>query len=202
NYALSAQSLRGTDHKPNDVLLIPDGGNLASVIYRLKTSDERSYRRLLEHLRRVDPRIDLINFNVPSEDNVFMFFEDKAGNRLPAMNASSGTLRFLALTYILMGQPVGDLCPLLIIEEPENGIYVGFLKDLLDIAEAARQPSQLVFTSHSPYFIDLFDDRLDSVFFVKGGERHSTLSQPEPDEVRKRLESFPLGEQHFREMLA
>ena len=87
------------------------------------------------------------------------------------------------------------------IEEPENGVYVGFLKSLLEMTEELESRPQLVFTSHSPYFIDLFDGRLDSIFLMRRGEHHSSIVQPDPEKIRNRLEKFPLGEQHFREML-
>jgi len=200
-FALSAEALRGTTHRPNYVTLNPDGSNLASCVYQLKTSNERWYRRLLGYLQRIDSRIDLINFYPVSEDTVLMFFEDKAGNRLPATNASSGTLRFLGLSYILMGQPSRLFSPMLMIEEPENGIYVSFLKDLLEMARESPYMPQVIFTTHSPYFVDLFDEHPENVFVIKGGKEHSTLEQPDTDKIRRNLETFPLGEQHFREML-
>jgi predicted ATPase len=200
-YALSVAALRGFDHLPGFTVLNTNGNNLASVVYQLKTENERGYRRLLTHLRTVEPSVDVINFHVPAKDKVFMVFEDKNGNQLPAGSASSGTLRYLALLYVLAVQPQGEMGSLRIIEEPENGIYVGYLKHLLALASEADPPQQLIFTSHSPYFIDLFDDRLDSIFVLKGGQQHSTVTQPDPELVRKRLEKFPLGEQHFQEML-
>jgi len=199
-YALCPQALRGTSHLPNHTALHTDGSNLGSVIYQLKTSDERRYRRLLECVKVVEPRVDAINFLLPSADRVFMLFEDARGNRLPAARVSEGTLRYLALSYLLMGQPPWGPSPLRIIEEPENGIYVGHLRDLLALVEDSAAP-QIVFTSHSPYFIDLFDDRLESVFVMQRGQFHSSLVQPDVQKVRERLERFPLGEQHFRRML-
>ena len=59
----------------------------------------------------------------------------------------------------------------------------------------------MIFTSHSPYFIDLFDDRLDGVFVMKRGEEHSSIVQPDAEKVKARLEKYPLGEMHYREML-
>jgi predicted ATPase len=200
-YELVTPALRSTHHQPNQVILNADGSNLASVVYQLKTSNERSYRKLLEVLRKVDPKIDVINFYVPSENTVFMFFEDSHGNSLPTVSISGGTLRFLALYYILAAQPIFGPAPLRIVEEPENGLYVGYLKGLLEVAESVESRPQLVFTSHSPYFIDLFDDRLDSIFLLKRGDQHSSITQPDVEQVKKRLEKFPLGEQHFREML-
>ncbi|MCX7425049.1 MAG: ATP-binding protein [Planctomycetia bacterium] len=201
-YSLSPAALRGPDRRPNETVLNSDGSNLIAVLYHLKTSNERRYRRVLEYVRRIDPRIDLVNFVVGSEDKVFMVFEDKAGHRLPASHASNGTLCFLALSYALLAQPSTLVSPVLMIEEPENSIYVGFLKDLLEMAEESPGGPQLLFTTHSPYFIDLFDDRLDCIFIIRGGEEHSALKELDPEKAKQRLEMYPLGEQHFREMLA
>ena len=200
-YALSPDSLRGFEHRPNQVVLNSNGSNLASAIYHLKTMNERQYRKVLAHLRRIDPRIDAINFSVPSEEMVFMYFEDTESNSYLAAGASSGTLRFLALLYVLLAQPALSQNPVILIEEPENGVYVGFLKELLEMVEESQTRPQLIFTSHSPYFIDLFDNRLESIFVLKSGAQHSSIAQPDAELVKARLENYPLGEQHFREML-
>ena len=188
-YDLSPTAMRGADFKPDEILLKRDGSNLASVLYRLETSDERKYRTLLEVVREIEPKPDS------------MFFVDSDGHSLTAGNASSGTLRFLALAYILLIQPTPDSRPLLMIEEPENGIYVDVLKTLLEMASQPPVRAQLVFTSHAPYFIDLFDEYLDGIFVLHRGEQHTSITQPNVDEVKARLEHFPLGEQHFRELL-
>ena len=200
-YDLSPTAMRGADFKPNEFFLNRDGNNLASVLYRLKTSDERNYRKLLKVIREIEPKLDLINFHVVSESGVFMFFEDSDGHSLNVGNASSGTLRFLALAYIFLIQPTPDSRPLLMIEEPENGIYVDVLKTLLEMSSQPPGRAQLVFTSHAPYFIDLFDEYLDGIFVLHQGEQHTSITQPNVDEVKARLKHFPLGDQHFRELL-
>jgi predicted ATPase len=201
-YALSPAAMRGSMLRPQDTFLMVDGANLASVIYHLKTTDERRYRELVRHLQQIDPNVAFINFQVPSEANVFMFFQDSEGASLPARNASSGTLRYLGLLYVLTVQSSYAPGSVIIIEEPEDGIYVGFLRELVQAAAANSGRSQVIFTTHSPYFIDLFDDRLDSLFTVTRIDgKHSTIRQPDPAKIKARLEQFPLGEQHFREML-
>lgn len=199
-YDLSATAMRGSDYKPNEVFLNSDGSNLASVLYWLKIHNERDYRKLMKVMQVIEPKFDIINFLVGSESVVVMLFEDSDGHSLPARNASNGTLRFLALTYVLLIQPTMDLRPLIMIEEPENGIYVGFLKTLLEMTDWPQGP-QIIFTSHAPYFIDLFDKYLDGIFVLDRDEQHTSITQPDIDEVKTRLEHFPLGEQHFREML-
>lgn len=201
-YDLSPTAMRESDYKPNEFVLSTDGRNLASVLYWLKTSNERDYRLLLKFMQQIEPKFDLINFFVGSESVVFMLFEDSDGHSLPAWNASNGTLRFLALAYVLLFQTqlIMDSRPLLMIEEPENGIYVGFLKTLLEMTDWSQGP-QIIFTSHAPYFIDLFDKYLDGIFVLNRGDQHTSITQPDIDKVKIRLEKLPLGEQHFREML-
>lgn len=203
-YTLSHTELGSSTYKPNDYWLNPHGSNLASVIHRLKKTDEKLYRKLLECLQRVEPDIDFINFGGgDKEPTVWMYFEYKSGDNLAAWTASSGTLRFLALVYILLAQPQLPFSfrPLVMIEEPENGLYVGLLKELLHLPSESPLAPQLLFTSHSPYFIDLFDNKLDSIFVCKRDEHHSTISRIDVEKAKKRLTDHPLGEQHFREML-
>ena len=200
-YDLSPTAMRGSSHKPREYVMEPDGRNLASVLYSLKTGNERAYRKLLRVIQKIEPRLDLINFYTGSENNVFMFFEDQDAHSWSSVNASNGTLRFLALAYVLLVQPGSGLSPLCMIEEPENGIHVKFLKGLFDMVDHTTGRPQLAFTSHAPYFIDLFDEHLSGVFVLNRGKGHTSITQPNVDEVKARLDHYPLGEQHFREML-
>ena len=199
-YDLSPNAMRGSAHKPREIQVMPDGGNLASVLYWLKTANEREYRGLLKTIQKIDPNIDLINFYPGGEKDVFMFFEDGGAHSLSAADASSGTLRFIALAYVLLVQPKSGLSPLCIIEEPENGLYVGFLKTLFEMIDPSPGHPQIIFTSRAPYFIDLFDDLLEGIFVLDRGRGHTSMTQPDSAKVKARLEHFPLGEQHFREM--
>ena len=199
-YDLAPVAMRTSLHKPGNFVLRTDGDNLASVLFGLKSANERQYRRLMDIVRHVDPGFDIINF-VGGGDNVFMFFEDRDGHALLAANASSGTLRFLALAYVLLVQPRDIPSPLFLIEEPENGLHVGILKTLFEMADSPPVGPQLVFTSHAPYFIDLFDDHLDGVFLFDRDKGHTSITRPNAARVKARLEEFPLGEQHFRDML-
>ncbi|MBU1319396.1 MAG: AAA family ATPase [candidate division Zixibacteria bacterium] len=203
SYELDQSALRGGNYIPNDFLLNHTGGNLASVIYHLKKSNEQSYRVLLDCVKMMEPDLEYINFfGGDDQRNVAMSFDYKSQVRLPGWTASSGTLRFLALAYVLLAQPLLQSRPLIMVEEPENGIYVGLLKEILSMAlEGGGPRPQLLFTSHSPYFVDLFDKRLDSVFVMKRDEYASKISRIDAAEAENRLKEYPLGEQHFWEML-
>jgi predicted ATPase len=205
-YDLDALRLRTSEAKPFDFELNPDGSNLASVLYNLKNTNERYYRQLVEIVRALEPKLDVINFIAPTQDQVYMFVEDDQGHRFPVPNLSNGTLRFLALACVIVSARIKDQNrrpspPLIVIEEPENGIYVRRLRKLFDLIDPSGAGGQFIFTSHSPYFIDLFEDNLENVVVMKRHETHSELAKLDQQKAEKYLEEMPLGELHFREML-
>ncbi len=91
--------------------------------------------------------------------------------------------------------------PLVMIEEPEDGLYVGQLKPLFEKIEPSGAQGQYLFTSHSPYFIDLWEKNLQGVHLLRTGKPSSVLVQPDQNKLAKLLEQMPLGELYFREML-
>jgi predicted ATPase len=203
-YDLDSQQLRRPEARLLDTVLHPDGSNLASVLFNLKNADERLYRKLIEVTQRIEPRLDVLSFFSPAENQVFMFGEDSTGHRFGPWSMSNGTLRFLALAYVLLTtqayqNQVGGR--LVIIEEPETGLFVGHLKELLSLIDSPGS-GQFIFTSHSPYFIDLFDGMLEGVKVARRGDRSSSLASLDTGSVRKQLKQMPLGEMHFRELLA
>ncbi len=85
-----------------------------------------------------------------------LFFELRSGKQLvSAAQASDGVLLVLAYLAILFSP---ERPQLILVEEPENGIHPKRLRDVLVIMrELVAGPSntQIVFTSHSPYVVDL-----------------------------------------------
>ena len=206
-FNLDTMSLRNNTAQPLEVVLLPDGRNLASVLYNLKSSEERLYRKVVDAAKTVEPKLDLINFQSPDPDHVYMFFEDEKGKRFSATNISDGTLRYLALcTLVILNRRIGKAeggSPFVIIEEPENGIFVGHLKPLFERIEPSGKEGQYLFTSHSPYFIDLFDACLDGVWVARNPKphTHTTIERPPKVKLEKCLAEYSLGEMHFRGLL-
>ncbi len=207
-YDLDLGLLRKSEFKPLESELRSDGANLVSVLHTLKNTDGFNFRKLIELTQTVEPRLADLNFYPPHQP-VTMYMEDTKGEKFELANVSNGTLRFLALCYVMLtrSQRILDLPlppPLTIIEEPENGIYVAHFKRLLELIEPSTGEVQYIFTSHSPYFIDLFDAYLENVVVMKRGETHSELIRPDQEKIRRYLseKEFPLGELHFRDMIA
>jgi len=202
-YDLNSHRLRDDRYDSQALALSSDGANLASSLFRLKNSDERRYRRLIELVQKVEQRLDALNFRISGE-RIQMNLTDARDNRFRPASVSNGTLRFMALCYVVLNnarQRIPPNPPLTIIEEPENGLYVRYLKPLLELIDPTGANGQYIFTSHSPYFIDLFDAYPENITLMQDRGTYSALLKPDLDKVRKYLKEMPLGELHFREML-
>jgi predicted ATPase len=136
---------------------------------------------------------------------VYIFFEDKEGHRFGVQNISDGTLRFIAMSYLVIANRGGEerdrAVPLIMLEEPENGIYVGHLKPLFQKIEPSGVDGQFAFTSHNPYFIDLFDSLPEGLHVVRTVGNESKVEKPDPEKIRRQLGSFSVGDMHFRRLL-
>lgn len=203
-YDFDPVRLRSSSASPMDQELRVDGSNLSSVLYTLHNEQPRDEKKIIDAVRLLEPRLDLISFRNPDPDHVYMFFEDKGAHRFGVHNISDGTLRFLAMCYLIIANRRGnpdDPVPLVMLEEPENGVYVGHLKPLFDKVDPSGNDGQFVFTSHNPYFIDLFDSNPKGVHVVHTEGDQSVIRQPDPKRLIECLGTFSLGEMHFRGLL-
>jgi predicted ATPase len=203
-FNLSPHALRSADVVFDEPIIRCDGANLSKVLFTLHNEQPRIERRVIEAVRQIEPKLDLFTFNAPDPESIFLFLEDEQGNRFSTQSMSDGTLRYLAIAYLVYAAPSNrhGFRPLILIEEPENGLYVGHLKSLLAAIDPSGAEGQFVFTSQSPYFIDLFENNLEGVHLLQPGRPSSVLIKPDPERLRPLLEEMPLGELHFREMLA
>ena len=88
-----------------------------------------------------------------------IYFETRTGQKVRAQQASDGAILFLG---ILALAHLPDPPNLLLIEEPENGIYpkrlgevITMLKELVNRTDGVRFP-QIIMTTHSPYVLSFF----------------------------------------------
>ena len=203
-YNLSPSALRSPDVAQEAAGLRSDGGNMTRTFFLLHNEQPYVEGKLIEIIRALEPRLNLFTYSSPDPEHVHLYMEDRERNRFSTQSISDGTLRFMAMTYLLLSgedSKTDSLPHLTIIEEPENGLYVGHLKPLFERLSARGHPHQFIFTTHSPYLVDLFDSCLEGVHVVKPGVPSSEIKKPDIEKTRKLLEEMPLGEMHFREML-
>lgn len=186
-------------------MLLPDGANLAAVLHLMKNVRERDYRRVRDLVASIEPAADSISF-LQAQDNMLMWLDDGRGHTFSPHGVSDGTLRFLALAFVIVStrawmRESGLPAPLIIFEEPENGVYVRLLRQLFDLIETEGEVGQYVFTTHSPYVIDLFDRQLEAITVAVRRDTHTELRKPDRSRIGSLLDDMSLGEMHFRELL-
>ena len=168
---LAPAALRASSERIGVDTLAPDGSNLPTVLANLPAP-------LIGEIRAdiVSVVPGIASFEVvPEGDELRIEFILSGGERMPAELTSDGTLRILALLTALRVQPRPSVIGM---DELENGIYPGRLRQLLELlketlaladesdAEANQLPIQLLMTTHSPVMLDAFRSQLQSLRFV------------------------------------
>lgn len=210
-YALSPLAMRIGPGLQQDGLgggsrLSVDGSNLANAVFVLKNMDERSYRRLIDHVRIVEPTLEAINFVAVPNQRPVPFVDLSDAPRTSWTGLSDGTLRVMALALCIeqsgwSSTPNSPVPSLTVIEEPENGVYPGQLRRILELFDEWAPASQFLFTSHSPYVIDQFDARRNCVTILrKERDRSEIHSPPEPEHFTDD-DRFTLSMEYASELL-
>ena len=129
----------------DDRWLMPDAGNLAAILFRLRTNDEGlAYKRILATIRRIAPFFDDFDLE-PSRANdkeIILNWRQKGSDQLFGPHQlSDGTLRAISL-ITLLEQPKDDLPDLIVVDEPELGLHPAALSLIgsLFIGGSNRQP--------------------------------------------------------------
>jgi predicted ATPase len=160
-YNLNPELIRDVQTPDPGDLLRRDGGNLASVLGRMRREDPSAYRRIEQLLAQVVPGIQSVAPISVGHRETLEFRQSVAGDpnswRFTAANMSDGTLRVLGVLVALFQTTGGSAnrIPLIGIEEPEIALHPAAAGALLEGLLLASERTQVVITSHSP---DLLDD--------------------------------------------
>lgn len=128
------------------------GDNLANVIQYLTENHSEQLQIILAKLARRVPRLDKIETEITSDGRLLLLVQDIPFEEpIMAKYASDGTLKMLAYLTILHDP---DPLPLIGIEEPENQLHPSLLRGLSEECRAATANSQVMITTHSPFFVD------------------------------------------------
>lgn len=149
---LSADAARGNPEAGAEERLSPTGNNLPNVIQYLREQHPQRLEQIFETLRRRIPRIEKVEAEVLQDSRLLLLVKD-APFSTPVLSrfASDGTLKMLAYLTVLYDP---DPPPLIGIEEPENYLHPRLLPELAEECQQASERTQLIVTTHSPFFIN------------------------------------------------
>ena len=149
---LSIEDTRGRPEAGPQERLSKTGDNLANVIQYLNEQHPDRLVEVFETLRRRVPRLESVSADPMPDGRLLLQIKDAPFDR-PVLSrfASDGTLKMLAYLVVLQDPEPARFIG---IEEPENFLHPRLLPELAEECRAATESSQLLATTHSPFFLN------------------------------------------------
>jgi predicted ATPase len=148
---LSIDDTRGQPEAGPQERLSKTGDNLPNVIQYLKEQHQSRLDEIFAVLTRRVPRLEKVVAEPMPDGRLLLQIKD-APFEQPVLSrfASDGTLKLLAYMTVLHDPNPPQFIG---IEEPENFLHPRLLPELAEECRAAASRSQLIATSHSPFFL-------------------------------------------------
>jgi predicted ATPase len=159
------------------------GENLADFIAWTKSDPDHVtiYETIIGEMRQILPSLESIIVTQARADKQGLAFVFKEHHGyITAPDISDGTMFTLGMLCILCAPQKPEV---LCIEEPETGIHPRRLRWLFEkfvalaYPPAGQEPTQVIITTHSPTYVDLFKDMPASIQVV---EQHDGRTQIKP----------------------
>ena len=149
---LSAENARSQPEAGPRERLSRTGDNLANVIQYLAERHAQRLNDIFETLGKRVPHVERVLSDVMRDGRLLLQIKDAPfENPILARFASDGTLKMLAY-LVLLHDPSPP--PFIGIEEPENFLHPRLLYELAEECRSTSENTQLLVTTHSPFFID------------------------------------------------
>ena len=181
--------------------LAANGSGLAGVLDRLRDTHPERFEDLNQELNRWFPEFNRVLFDVPGGGVRTFLLRTTLGHSIPASDLSHGTLLALAILTIAY---LPDPPPLVAFEDPDRGLHPRLLREVQDalyrlaypenIGEQ-REPVQVIATTHSPYFLDLFRDHPEEIVIAQKRKGEATFERlSDREDINEILADASLGE--------
>ena len=179
----------GADHT-----LMPDAGNLAAVLNRLRSVSPGAYRRIIETIRQVAPFFTefVLEPTGPGGKYIILNWRHRKSDLVFGPHQlSDGTLRAICLISLML-LPADELPLLIVIDEPELGLHPYALDVLASLCRSASAHCQILISTQSSALVDKFAPE-DIVVVERDGES-SRFVRPDAGDLEAWLDDYSLGE--------
>jgi|TARA_B100000519_G_scaffold149193_1_gene130042 predicted ATPase len=176
-----------------------DGGNLAAFLKMLKESDSYRpyYERIVRHIRKIMPQFnDFVLDTLPGNDRfVRLNWSDtyRQDYLFGPDQISDGSLRFMALTTLLL-QPPALLPKVIVLDEPELGLHPAATLELAGMIKRASQKTQVVLATQSTRLVDEFLPEQIVIVERNSKTGASSFHRLEPEALGEWLQRYSLSE--------
>ncbi|MDP2888653.1 MAG: AAA family ATPase [Bacteroidota bacterium] len=179
----------------DNLYLKPDGRNLPAFLYYLKVEYPKTFRRLEKTIQQVAPYIDhlLLEPSRLNKKEIELRWVEKSDlqSSFSAYQFSDGTLRFIALSTVLM-QP--EPPAVIIIDEPELGMHPQSISKLAALIKSASAKTQIIISTQSVNLVDCFDPENIVAVDRSEDEKQSIFKRLDPESLKTWLEDYSLGD--------
>ena len=174
--------------------LMPDAGNLAAFLLRLREESGTIYKRIVSTIRLIAPFFD--DFDLmptgPGKRDVILNWKDKGSDKVFGPHQlSDGTLRAICLVTLLL-QPEDELPDLIVVDEPELGLHPYALNMVAALFKKASNYTQVLVSTQSSSFLDNFDP--EDIVVVNREGNESKFERPDSAKLESWLDEYSLGE--------
>jgi len=169
-FSLDPGKIAGVAPVQGTIELAPDGAGLAAVLDGIRDEAPEQFKAIESLIGEWLPEFDQILFDRPQQGYKSIALRTREGqHKVPASDLSQGTLVALALLTLAYHPTPPSLVAL---EEPDRGIHPFLLRHVRDAlyrmshpesCGETREPVQVIATTHSPYFLDLFKDSPEEI---------------------------------------
>ncbi|MEQ8767702.1 MAG: AAA family ATPase [Planctomycetota bacterium] len=189
----STATVRQACYVDDNRWLMPDAGNLAAVLLRLRSErGDVSYRRILSNIRLVAPFFDDFELEPDTSHRVKLNWRHRGSPALFGPHQlSDGTLRAMCLVTLLM-LPEGQLPNFIIVDEPELGLHPYALNLVASLFKSVSNRAQVLVSTQSSAFLDSFEP--EDVIVANRTNGETRFSRPNSETLRAWLEDYSLGE--------
>ncbi len=175
--------------------LMPDAGNLAALLLRLREEkDGSAYQRIVTTIRLIAPFFDDFDLEPsgPNKMDIILNWREKGSDQIFGPHQfSDGTLRAICLITLLM-QPEHELPDLIVVDEPEIGLHPYALNVVAAMFGKTSHHTQILISTQSSSFLDNFDP--EDVIVVNREGKESQFERLNPEELEAWLDEYSLGE--------
>jgi predicted ATPase len=185
-----------------------NGANLSAVLARIRDDAPGAFSALTAEMLRIAPEFRSLELAERADGRVELGLRLADDGLVTPDEMSQGMLYLLAmLTLAFEPRPPRLVC----IEDVDRGIHPRMLREVRDVlyrlsypesAGIKRSPVQVVVTSHSPYFIDLFREHPDEVIISQKRGRAAHFERlADRDDLPELLREGSLGDMWFSGIL-
>lgn len=188
----SAQ-IKKTTSINNQMYLQAKGENLAAMLYRYKNHYSQDYIKIVKTIQLVAPFFQDFILAPDDNKNIMLRWKQQGNDTIfDANDLSDGTLRFIALTTLLL-QPQNFIPSTVLIDEPELGLHPYALKILAELIKSvSKNGKQIILTSQSVTFINEFN--YNDIVIVDRKNNESLFRRLKEQEIKAWMDEFSLGD--------